>query len=115
MTKPTDIPQGHRWCQKCAQALPLSSFSRDSGRASGVQSKCRVCDSSRRVGQQTIAYWTPARLAAMLARVEAAQQHAVEAQARAGLPAGAVRAAQVRASRMKASADATLSYLNGSH
>jgi hypothetical protein len=71
MSKPTDIPEGHRWCPKCERILPGSAFGRDNTRANGFRSKCRKCDNSRRSARKKRGYWTPTRIEAAAARAAA--------------------------------------------
>lgn len=38
------IPNGQKWCSKCNNSLPITSFSRRKGRTVGLYSHCRSCD-----------------------------------------------------------------------
>jgi RNase P subunit RPR2 len=68
MSKPTNIPEGHRRCRKCDRTLALSAFGRDSTRPNGVRVKCRECDRTLRSQRRKRSYWTPQRFAQQQAR-----------------------------------------------
>jgi hypothetical protein len=81
--KPAQVPEGHRRCAACRETLPLASFSRDTGRPSGLRYSCRRCDNAARVTRQERTFWTPQRieasrkrLAQIIRRVEARQAEA---------------------------------------
>lgn len=40
---PAEVPEGHKWCFGCSQALPVQRFTVDRSRADGRRCACRRC------------------------------------------------------------------------
>lgn len=45
---PAPVPPGHKWCFRCAQALPFAAFYADRTRPDGCSCGCRRCIQRKR-------------------------------------------------------------------